>query len=601
MSDSNENNLHPIAWLLLRDLHAVPVYGLEPTEIKRSSKHTILATELQHRKRLTAIVDTLGFKGDFGDYERREWPRLGEFLRDHGCSSQRDLFADAHGNVIFGLARLFGPNRRQLADRIHLGPSPAPQRVFLGWGVDWAAWDQRAVEVRARPYQPWTDRRFVPQERETTIRWLLERRIELDGQWGFLDDKLVAGPVECIVDKSYYDDPVRAAALRDEDRERLASAVAAFRAVFDEQAEGWVDVLRYNDALTILRGHDCAWDVLWRDLRETAPPREAEDVARYDLHVADRPLALLGEHDLARRLYFRRGAWDEREAHLAEQQFYDRGRDRFARRQTSTDEVRRLYLVENGVWPVEAREAWTAPPPAGFRRVEVGARALLVGDLVTVGEFQRMFAATNYLERRDANEESWARANEGVPPEAPAGVTWNDAQAYCAWVERTLGVRVRLPTKAELRALRPFFSQRYERMAGGDFFWEKFPPRPLEQQEAGGEVRRVELPSAVAWSEPRFLPVGPEQPEFPADSGVATTSRKRWISDFPPRGPWAADLPWAEHAGLQFIDAWDAYEWCQEPAWVSGRFWEGMIGVRSWGAYKNVKIAVRLVLDVDVP
>ena len=148
--------------------------------------------------------------------------------------------------------------------------------------------------------------------------------------------------------------------------------------------------------------------------------------------------------------------------------------------------------------------------------------------------------------------------------------------------------------------LRPFFSDRYERMAGGDFMWEEFPPRPLEEQTASG-VHRVEVPSAVAWSEPRFIPIGPDQQEFPADSGVATTSRRRWLADFPPRAPWVAALPWAEHSGLRYIDAWDAYEWCQEWGWISGRFWEGMIGVGSWGAYKNVKVAVRLILDVDVP
>ena len=58
-------------------------------------------------------------------------------------------------------------------------------------------------------------------------------------------------------------------------------------------------------------------------------------------------------------------------------------------------------------------------------------------------------------------------------------------------------------------------------------------------------------------------------------------------------------IPWAEYEGIAFIDAWDAYEWCEERGVVSGRFWEGDIGHTSWGAYKNVKVTSRVVLDVE--
>jgi len=416
-----------------------------------------------------------------------------------------------------------------------------------------------------------------------------------------MDDKLVADPTLPLVDKSCYDDAQRMAELRDQDRQRLETAVRVFRSVFDAQTEGWVDLLRYNDKLTVLRAHDGTWDLIWHDLRESAPPLELATTKSYVLHVTDRPAVILGEQDLARRLYFRRNVWEEREAHLAEQHFYDRGGDRGERRRTSTDEVRRLYLADTGAMPPVSRPVWQGPPPLGFHVVQIGEARRLVSDLVTVEEFQRMFAESGYLERRDTRDDDWERANAGVAGDAPAGATWNDAQALCAWKERTLKVGVRLLTKAEQRALRPFFSGRYARLTGGDFMWEEFPPRPLEEQQTASGVHRVDVPFAVEWSEPRFLPVGPDQPEFPADSGLATTSRRRWITDFPPRAPWVAALPWAEHSGLRFIDAWDAYEWCQEWGWISGRFWEGVIGVGSWGAYKNVKVAVRLILDVDVP
>lgn len=258
MSDSsNENNTAgAIGWLLLRDGHAVPLFGLEPDALKRSCQHTIMMpeAELRHRRRLNAIVDTLGFTGDFGDYKHSGWPRFTEFLADHGCTVQRDLFADTGRFAFFGLPKLWGPNRRQLADRIQLGPKPS--RVFLANGVNWEAWDARAEATRQRPFLPWVDLAFTPGGREQAEKWLLERRGEFDGQWGFMDDKLVADPTLPLVDKSYYDDAKRMGELRDKDVQRLQTAVRVFRSVFDSQAEGWVDVLPFNDKLPVLRAHD---------------------------------------------------------------------------------------------------------------------------------------------------------------------------------------------------------------------------------------------------------------------------------------------------------------------------------------------------------
>lgn len=599
MSDASNanNNSSPIGWLLLRDGHAVPLLGLAPEQIKASSKGTVLAPEieLKHRRRLTAIVDTLGFKGDFGDYERRGWPEFLQFLAEHRCTTHRPLFPRGFGHIFFDLQ---GPRRRQLADRVYLGPQPAPRRVFLGAGVDWDAWWDRATHIRPRPHGPW-DLEFQPRDREGTIQWLLERRLDFAGQWGFLDDKLVDVPGPSLVDKTYFTDPAKAPVMREESLALLRVLVRAFRFVFDAQAEGWVDVLPFNHALTVLRGYDGAWDVIWRDLREGPPPGEQDEAGWYGLSVLDRPAILQGEEDLASRLYFRRAVWDEHEAHVAEQHFYDRGGTPAERRRLSGDGVRRIYLIDTDAWPRPARSAWHGAPPSGFRWVQVGELRMLVSELVTVGEFQRMLAETDYLERRPEGDDPWERANDAAPASAPVGATWHDAQAYCAWLERTYHVVARLLTPSEHRALRPFFSGRYAQLARQDFPWEEFPPRPLEEHLEGAHVRRVEVPSAVTWSEPRFVAPGADTPEFPDDNGVATGSRKRWIADFPPRAFWMPELPWVEHGGLRFIDAWDAYEWCQDWGWIAGRFWEGPIAVSSWGAYKNVKVGFRVVLDVE--
>jgi hypothetical protein len=74
-------------------------------------------------------------------------------------------------------------------------------------------------------------------------------------QWGFLDDKLIYGDPKRIIDKTYWEqgsDPK----AREESQARVAAAARAFRAVFNCQSEGWVDVRRYNDRLVVLRAHD---------------------------------------------------------------------------------------------------------------------------------------------------------------------------------------------------------------------------------------------------------------------------------------------------------------------------------------------------------
>ncbi len=599
MSDDLNSKSTPIGFLLLRDGHAVPLSGVSPDDVKDGAKHRIPNPEvepLRYRQTLNAIIDRLGFRGDFGDYSNRGWPDFLAFLRKNGCADPARLFPSDHGGCIDLYFRpAFGPTRRQLADRVFESHGPAPERVFLGNGVDWAAWDHGMGIEPPEEVVPTIG--GDPATAEARARKLFACRHALSGQWGFLDDKLVWGPVQQVVDKTYW---VSAGEReRQASHDKVVEAVRAFRAVFDTRPEGWVDLVRYNERLVVLRAHDGAWDVLWRSYREEDPP-EPSDIAQWThLAIEDLPASMMSESDLQRSIHFRQEVWEEREAHEAEQAFYDRGGTAQDRQLTPDAEVRTAWLREQGRLPAGERVRWTGELPPGFRVVEVGGRRMAISELVDLGTFRRMLVDTGYLRRRPDGNEPWERANEGAHAGAPVGGSWADAQAFCAWKERQLGVAVRLPTKNELRAIRPFFSERYASLAGADFLWENFPPRPLVERADGGADLRRDLPSAVNWSEPRFLEPGPDLPEFPEPSGLSSKSRKRWIEDFPPFASWREELPWASYAGLGFIDAWDAYEWCQEVGWVHGRFWEGRIGLASWGAYKNMKVTFRLVLDLE--
>ena len=601
MSTDRSLNQPRAGYLLLRDGHAVPLAGISPLEIKAGAKHRVPhpdAEPIKHRQTLTAIVSRLGFRGDWGDYQNSGWPQFEELLREHGCTERSGLFpADHGGSYDLFFTGTSGPTRRQLADRIFESPLDVPSRVFLGHGVDWGAVDRiRFGGSREGLTSGTTGQADSGDSISRLFDGPAAPRFALIGQWGFLDDKLVHGPATHIVDKSYWPKGTEESA-RAESLDEVTTAVRAFRALFDGSDVGWVDVLRFNDRLVVLRGHDGTWDVLWRGYRDEEPPQPSDVGRSHYLAVEDLPSRLMTESDLRRSVHFRQNVWEEHEAHEAEQAFYDRGGSAQQRRLTSDAEVRIAWLREQGRLVMPGRTRWDGTPPAGFRTVIVNGRKLAMTELIEVGPFRQMLVETGYATRRVDDREPWERANEVPSNKAPVGAAWVDAQAFCAWMERQLGVALRLPTREELRALRPAYSSHYASMANLDFPWENHPPRPLVGDDAENAAR--EVPSAVEWSEPRFLEPAPGRPSHPGPDGRSTTSRKRWIEDFPPRAAWKEELPWAAHGGLKFIDAWDAYEWCQEWGWISGRFWEGHIGPTSWGAYKNVKVTFRVVMDLE--
>jgi hypothetical protein len=169
-----------------------------------------------------------------------------------------------------------------------------------------------------------------------------------------MDDKLIWGPIQYVVDKTYW--PVGSSEHdRTVNHAKVVEAVHAFRAVFDTRPEGWADVLRYNDRLVILRAHDGAWDLLWRAYREEEPPKPSDISSRSKLAIEDLPASLMSESDWQRAIHFRQEVWEERDAHEAEQAFYDRGGTAQERPLTSDADVRMARLREQGRLPAPER------------------------------------------------------------------------------------------------------------------------------------------------------------------------------------------------------------------------------------------------------
>lgn len=557
MAEEEPKDRQPIAWLLLPpEQKSAPIYGLSPEDIRASRK----AGGLRYPRGLDLIVEALGFEGGFGRYQREHWPQVEAFMRMHHLANWENIFPESSFYFNFYLDPHQGPTRRQLADRLFLGPPPMPKRVFVGSGVDWKRFDflrskWRRIHLAERlsydlPPDLKADPTLVAELRDLSP--LFEHDGALLGQWGFLDDKLLSGPVKAIVDKlPWMGVP------------NLSVALKAFRGLVDGFQRGWVDVLPINDALAFLKSGGGAWDLVWRELREGP-------VGGQLIQGRDLPQRFHHAAECGRRLYLRTNVWDEEEALAAEVHYYEQGGSFGARENLQDVEVRGRYLIARGVWTAPMRPS-LATPPNGFKEVEVDDKRLLISELISLDTYKRMLSETGYLKRRPASDQPWERANPASSGLLPAGASWHDAVAWCAWKESVLGAQVRLPTKAELLAIRPIQVERPPKGGRRDeqWGWTQDPPEPT-------------WPLAVVWSEP-WTEV------------IDGRKQRRWIEDYPPRASWSAQLPWKEYRGLRFIDAGDTGEWCEEEELI-GRYWD--IHVGGWGAYKQIKATFRVVIDL---
>ena len=574
-----------IAYLLLRDGHTVPIAGLDPESIKRARKATLRYgnVPLKHTTGLNAIVDRLGFDGDFGTYRREHWPKLKAFLEKHGMRERVDLFARAT-RAHLGL-RAFYEMRRALSDRLFASDYPQerlPTRAFTGHGYDWdeldKLWDAGPPTfLHPRPQD------ILPEGVEETRKWLYRYTPTcLLLHHSFMNDLLLDIPQpEPFIPKLYGDweehDVTPAGTyhpdftvFRDEKTQAVMDVMRGFITRGDE---GWIKIHRYNDNLAILEGVGGAYDLIWRNLRVKAPP--TFDALRFG-----------EERHFNTWYYYQQERWKERDTHEAEHHLYRDGH----RTYPGTTRMLMEYCISLG----EYQGARVATKPAigiPFTAADLGdSGELWVSDLITRAQLQHFLTATDLLERMsDEDQAMHEAANWECGDGEPAGATYYMAKAYCDWLEKEHGIPVRLMTHEEHRLIRPFAlgldgEERYRMLSNQDFPWERFPPRER-------------LPSGLVWSTERFKEPDEDTPEFPPPSGFGGKSRKIWIEaeNWPPKAKLSHDAPRATYKGIEFIDAWDVYEWCMR-GWIMGRYWEGPMGTRTWGEYKNCRVNFRVVV-----
>lgn len=539
-----------IGWMLLRDGHAVPITGLEPDALKSARGGTIEreGISLKHTSGLNAIVHSLGFDGDFGDYRHHHYPRLERLLEEHGLTRRIDAFDVPSNCMSFGTMRFM---RRALADRLFLGPAPMPRRVFTGYDHDWEVWE--ALRYEAHYAHNWmrADDAFASEDIEKLRRWVYRHRLlGTFHAFNFRGDQFLDPGAPEGYALNYYAPTTASHTDHDLERRRIVQVLRALRQVLDQRAEGWFEIIQVTNNLVVLKGRNGGYDLLWRNLRTSPPPvvTSASSPA-FGRHAMDLPVRFLGEQEFELWQYYRQGAWEEDERHKAEEHYYREG-GLSGPAHPGVEVVHRRYLEATGKYSNRGSLPASAILLDGFRRVRgPSGQPLLVSDLITIAEMREMMTESGYADRRTGDR--WEPGNEDDDAR-PTAATWYDAQAFCAHMERRHGVHVRLPRLDEYRTWFPVPETRDEQM------FDEIAPRVVEQLEP--------------WS------------------GVLNE---------PARCRLAATLPWrTSRDGLRTIDALDAAEWLDAHEIVATPVSTYFMGRDSWGAYKRARVGFRLVIEV---
>lgn len=560
-----------IAYLLLRDGHTVPITSLHPDCLKQSRKALLRYGDvpLKHTTGLNAIVKRLGFTGDFGTYKKEHWPTLENLLTSQGLVRRADLFSPT--SVPYLGIQFMTKVRRTFADRFFaegLDEHRRPKRVFTGYGFDWAEFDGLHAGFQMPNYDEGCDLENLSRVRE----WLYSRRLSLFHMHSFLSDHLleVARPEPDVV--MLYSGP-NAVDTDNVEHDRAVAALDAFRWFIRQRSDGWVDVHPLNERLALLVGPNGLYDFIWKDTRLNPPP-SFQDGEVFETTAHFRTW-----------YYYQQDRWEERDRHESEVRYYGEGG--VVGDYPSAETILRSHLCSEGAYVIPSVS--TAPKlPIPVTRVELDdLNSLWVSPLITRADFEEFAATTEFFDAISSDGvELYEAANWDCQADEPVSVTWRWAVAYCAWLDRSHGVPCRLFSRVEHRRIRPFAlgldgSNHYARLRFMDFPWEHRPPR-------------YGLESALEWSVSRYVGLNGSSELGDVRSDI----ERRWIpqADWPPKSKLIEDIPWQQYEGLDFIDAWDVYEWCDD-SFVAGRYWEGPVGADSCGEYKALRANFRVVVQ----
>lgn len=447
-----------------------------------SKVKTLKTTSLQ-----SALASALGARS-YEHWRDVELPRILAFLSQNGMYRPTDLIK---WDMQPGFAARLTAQR--LAERFFNADLPLPKRLFTGVGsMLFAANGYGRMDIQELAGKPM----FYDEER---LEFCAERENEIvlraydlcvkgPNAPKFLDltgRALLLNSVSEYVGMMYnllgdnLSDPIRLCPVftmynTSAEEDALDQRIfAMFRREIEQSATGWVEVIPMpgNDNIVFLKGPDGSFDWVVREQRDEP---YTENPFYPILRLDELPSAMLTSK-LAAKLYFSKGEWRERLAHLAESRHYAEGGT--AANWPGYDKlIYRQLLADAAYSPPRPLDG---PQARGFVPHRLKDRCLMISPLVTVDEFWRFY---EHSEWRRLRADRFAKLGKDIEADlgavnlhdlgdAPVSVTWFDAIAYCRHVEKETGLPVRLLEVDEWREIAPAPARNIVEDGWGDLTW----------------------------------------------------------------------------------------------------------------------------------
>jgi len=589
------------SYLPYDNLHVIRIDGLSPDQIKQSAKKIKRDREkIKHNSVLNYVAKSLGIKGGISGYQSAYAERILPFMQKHGLTKHRDLFTLRKPGLDSHVLKL---SRQQLSERLFVSGYGLPERVYTGYdfnyedtiddGVysfnqDLIQFGETVPEVSAQntisnnilAAKAYGDQTLFSkgEGKKRALRDILLGGYfwEIYDGFNLIGDVLVSPKINTNTSTTYYADESNRDFL--DSRKQRSDILDYFRKRIEEQDDGWVSVIPFNDNLIFIKGKNGEYDVIFKNQQDRTFEHQ---VFEGKLLIADVPY-FIEEYDFNRWNYFKNKEWIERDRHESERHYYMNG----GKANVYPGEnaiLRSYYKHQNRYSGRQCKHALSITPPASFHQLKLCDRNVMASSPISIKEFFEFLKdRPDYLGYRSGD--NVINVNTDTDDSLPVSCTWFDALAYCAWLHKKTKIRVRLLTVSEYKELRL--------LAG------PVNPKSIRKVYPVNSVDPVEIPKFDYRKDLIY-----------SDSRGDFEGHPPYMNQFDDlKLRFKADLNFLDiDRKITFVDSNDFAEWTSERSCIrsgnlrnidGNELINSQLPLDSSGKYKHLKVGFRLCLDI---